>query len=106
MDCIVMLVSVKTVTGHKVRVGGEQHSGWLPESASRPLATPVRDLLFDLEIQFDGFGYLLCYASQNGELNGDTWHKTLQEAEDVALEEFRVRYEQWQESNQGSAPLL
>lgn len=101
-----MLASVKTVVGHKVRVGGEQHSGWLPKSASRPLPTPVRDLLFDLEIQFDGFGYLLCYVSQNGELYGDTWHETLAEAEDVALEEFGIRSNQWQDSNQGAAPLL
>lgn len=88
---------LKRISEHKVRIGGTQHSGWLPESASRPLPTPVRDVSFNLEIQFDGYGYLLCYVSQEGDLYGDTWHETLKEAEDVAAEEFGVRPAQWQD---------
>ena len=86
---------LKRVTEHEVRVGGEQHSGWLPQDATRPLRTPVRTLLFNIEIQFDGYGYLLCYAANDGELYGDTWHETLAEAESVAIEKFGVSNEQW-----------
>jgi hypothetical protein len=91
-----MLTSVKYIEGQMVRVGGTQHSGWLPETAAVPLPTPQRDVLFDLKIEFDGFGYLLCYKSQDGKLYGDTWHETLTEAEEVAAEMFGVRSEQWQ----------
>lgn len=92
-----MISVVKKITGHVVRVGGDQHSGWLPEGASTPLPTPARDVTFDIEIQFDGFGYLLCYESQAGDLYGDTWHETLGEAEVEAAEMFGVQPSQWQD---------
>lgn len=60
---------------------------------------PIRDVSLNLEIQFDGSGYLLCYASQEGDLYGDTWHESLNEAEEVAAEEFGVRDDQWQAIN-------
>ena len=89
---------VKKISGHKVRVGGTQHSGWLPEGAATPLPTPVRDIEFNIRIEFDGAGYLLCYVSVDGELYGDTWHETLGDAEEAALEMFGVTPGQWQES--------
>ena len=70
------------------KVGGEQHSGWLPENAATPLTIPTRELLFDLEIEElekDG-GFLLLYHSQNEELYGDTWHRNEQEAIEAANE--------------------
>ena len=91
-----MLTVIQNVSGQMVRLGGEEHSGWLPESATAPLPTQVREVLFNLEILFDGSGYLLCYSSQDGELCGDTWHETLREAEQAATNEFGVRAEQWQ----------
>ena len=91
-----MMSVVKKILGYVVRVGGDQHSGWLPEGAATPLPTHARDVAFDIEIQFDGFGYFLCYASQAGDLYGDTWHETLEEAEAEAAEWFGVGREQWQ----------
>ena len=92
-----MMSVVKKINGQRVQVGGTQHSGWLPEGAATPLPTPARDVAFNLEIQFDGFGYLLCYASEAGDLYGDTWHETLSDAEDQAAEWFGVTRAQWQE---------
>lgn len=45
--------------------------------ASIPLPTATRDVAFNIEIEFDGSGYLLCYVSADGDLSGDTWHQTL-----------------------------
>ncbi|MCA1816877.1 MAG: hypothetical protein LC746_10800 [Acidobacteria bacterium] len=92
-----MLTVVKRISGFKTHVGGTQHSGWLPAGAAKPLPTPVREVTFDLEIQFDGHGHLLCYASQGGELYGDTWHETLEDAELAAAEKFGIRPGQWQD---------
>ena len=89
---------VKKITGHVARVGGTQHCGWLPEGAAAPLPTPARDVAFNLEIQSDGSGYLLCYASEAGALYGDTWHETLDEAEEQAAEWFGVSRDQWREA--------
>lgn len=91
-----MMSVVKKVSGHVVRVGGDQHSGWLPEGASTPLPTPARAVAFDIEIQFDDSGYLLCYESREGDLYGDTWHPTLEEAEAEAAERFGVTADHWQ----------
>ena len=90
-----MLTTVKKITGHYLRVGDQEHSGWLPESAVDPLPTPQRDFIINLEIQYDGSGYLLCYESEGGELSGDTWHETLAEAEGAAVEMFDVSRDQW-----------
>jgi hypothetical protein len=91
---------VKHISGHKMQIGGAQHSGWLPEGAANPLPTPVREVSFNLEIQFDGSGYLLCYVSQEGDLYGDTWHETLKDAERAAAEYFGVKDNQWQDVQQ------
>lgn len=87
---------VKRVAGHTVRVGGTQHSGWLPGGAAEPLPTPVRGVTFGIEIDFDGSGSLLCCRSTDGSLYGDTWHETPADAEEAAGELFGVRAEQWQ----------
>ena len=92
-----MLTVVKRISGYKLRVGGTQHSGWLPAGASRPLPTPVREVTFNFEIQFDGYGYLLCCVSKEGDLYADTWHETLEDAEEAAAEQFGVTPEQWQD---------
>ena len=86
---------IKKKIGHLVRVGGAQHSGWLPDHAPTPLPTPIRDVLFDIEIQFDGSGYLLCYVSQDGSLYGDTWHETLAYAQEAAAEDFGLSDADW-----------
>jgi hypothetical protein len=88
---------VERVVGFPVRVGGEQHSGWLPARAraATPLPTPIRDVLLDIEIQYDGSGFLMCYTSQDGTVSGDTWHQSLQEAKNAASESFGVRSSDW-----------
>jgi hypothetical protein len=92
--CIVCEVVLRAV-GLPIRLGGEQHTGWLPAGAAIPLPTPIRDLIFDFEIQYDGSGYLLCYSSQDESVFGDTWHETLPEARAAALEQFGVLPEHW-----------
>lgn len=87
---------VKTIFGQRVMIGGAQHSGWLPERATIPPATPIREVALDLEIQFDGSGYNLRYVSEDRELYGDTWHETLDDAMAAAAESFGVRDDQWQ----------
>jgi hypothetical protein len=91
-----MISVVKQILGHHVTVGGDPHSGWLPEDATTPLPTPTRNVAFNITIEFDGSGYLLCYASEDGTLANDTWHQTLDDAEQAALEDFGVRADQWQ----------
>jgi hypothetical protein len=87
----------KRVLGLPVRIGGEQHSGWLPVRAAQPLPTPIRDVLMDIEIEFDGYGYLLCYQSRDGSVYGDTWHETLAEAEQTAANSLGVQPSHWRD---------
>ncbi len=86
---------VKWIVGFPFRLGGEPHSGWLPPGAAIPLPTPVRDVLLDIDIQHDGGGYLLCYSSQDGTFSGDTWHQSIEAAEQAAKEDFGVQASQW-----------
>jgi len=87
---------MKRVLGHRVMIGGERHSGWLPKGAPTPLPTATRDVAFNIEIEFDGSGYLLCFVSAEGDLSGDTWHQTLDDAMKAAFENLGVRDDQWQ----------
>jgi hypothetical protein len=86
---------VKTVFGHQMIIGGDQHSGWSPTRAATA-QSPRREVAFNFEIQSDGFGYLLCYVSEAGDLYGDTWYETLNGAMAAAAEAFGVRDDQWQ----------
>jgi hypothetical protein len=67
-----MITVVKQILGHHVTVGGEPHSGWWPRSAATPLPTPANNIAFNITIEFDGHGYLLCYASEDGALANDS----------------------------------
>ena len=91
-----MITVVKQILGHHVTVGGEPHSGWLPEGATTPLPTTARDVAFNITIEFDGSSYFLCYASEDGTLANDSWHQTLEDAEQAASENFGGRADQWQ----------
>ncbi len=86
---------IERVVGFPVRIGREQHSGWLPAGAAMPLPTPVRDLLLDIEIQYEDSGYLLCFISSDGSVYGDTWHESLEDAGQAAAECFGVQRDQW-----------
>jgi hypothetical protein len=87
--------TLKVILERPVRMGGQQHTGWLPAGAARPLPTPIRDLLFNFDIQFDGFGYLLCYVSMDDTVYGDTWHESLDQAEAAALDNFGITANEW-----------
>jgi hypothetical protein len=91
-----MLNAVKRVSGLPFQLGGEEHSGWLPAGAAVPLPTPIHNVLLDVEIQFDGHGYLLCYSARDGSTSGDTWHQSLADAEQTAEEQFGIKPSQWQ----------
>lgn len=86
---------LKVIRERPVRIGGQQHTGWLAASAGRPLPAPIRDLLFNFEIQFDGYGYLLAYVSTDATVYGDTWHESLEEAEAAALDNFGIAANEW-----------
>jgi len=90
-----MMSVVKRISGLQVKIGGEQHTGWLPAGTAEPLPMPVRLLTMDIEIIDEGSGYLLCYAAREERVYGDTWHATLADAEQAAAEEFGVEASQW-----------
>ncbi|MBU1364607.1 MAG: hypothetical protein KKE51_12395 [Gammaproteobacteria bacterium] len=77
----------------KVLVAGNQQSGWWPVTGEQ--TEPVRVMLLNFEIQFDGSGYLLCYSSEGALLYGDSWHVSENEARQAALEEFGVQPNEW-----------
>ncbi len=87
---------MKRIASVPCRFGGEPHSGWLPPGAAIPLPTPINDVLLDLEIEYDGFGYLLSYSSSDGTVFGDTWHPSMADAEQVAQQLFGIQSSQWQ----------
>ncbi len=87
---------LKRIRGLRIRVGGVEHSGWLPAGAAVPLPTPVRDLTVDIEIEHDGHGYLLCCAIREGDYCWDTWHQSLTDAELAALEQLGIQPGQWE----------
>lgn len=87
--------SVRFIKNRPITIGGKEHSGWLPAGAATPLATPVCHLLLNLEIQFDGDSYLLCYESTEGTVSGDTWHQTLSNAENAAQDMFGIASSEW-----------
>jgi hypothetical protein len=87
---------VARVSGKVVAVRGNQDSGWSPSGAPVASQAAAGAVPLDVEIQYDGSGYLLCYSSEDGFLYGDTWHGTQTEAEHVAQEDFGVQAHEWQ----------
>ncbi|AVP96827.1 hypothetical protein C7S18_06250 [Ahniella affigens] len=61
-----------------------------------PLDTPTRRVEFTVEVQIEGLGHLLCYASSDGSLYSDTWDEFQADAQCVVHEEFGVRAHEWQ----------
>ncbi len=86
---------IKRVTDVRVRFGGEEHSGWLPPGAAKPLPTPIEEVVVDLEIQSDGPGFLLCCEALDGRHSSDTWHASLAEALEAAREFFGIEPHDW-----------
>ena len=87
---------VKRISGVRVQFGGEEHSGWLPPGAAKPLPTPITQHVLDFDIQGDGGnGFVLCYESQDGQVSGDNWFSTLAEAVRAASEWYGIDPSQW-----------
>lgn len=57
---------------------------------------PIREEMFDIELHFDGSGYLLSYSTSENSLYGDSWHPSELEAKQTALDEFGVQFNEWQ----------
>jgi hypothetical protein len=89
---------IKQVRGVRFTVGGEVHSGWLPEGAAEPHQTPERVVTADVRIESDGASYfLICDGGAPPPDSWDTWHATLEEAEATAEEALGIRLEDWME---------
>jgi hypothetical protein len=86
---------IKRVLGLPFRFGGEEHSGWLPPGAAMPLPTPIEDVVLDVEIEAIEGGFIFFWQSRDGSRIGDSWHRTLQEAEEAAREELGIERDQW-----------
>jgi hypothetical protein len=83
--------------------GGEEHRGWLPDSAAQPKATPIVRAAVGFRILETSGGYLLEWSPEAGEpvpteppYAGDTWHQTLSEALDQAHVMFGLLPGHWQ----------
>src|SRR4051812_19518977 len=72
-----LMTIVKQVVGHHVSLGGEQHSGWLPQGAAMPRPTPTNDVALNITIESDGAGYNLCWVSSDRTVAGDLWYQEL-----------------------------
>ncbi len=85
-----------SIQGRYIRVGGKEHSGWLPEGFVKPRPTPERNLKFNFEIRDDGGGHFIFYhESEDGSILGDTWHETLEDAINQAQHDFGIIRADW-----------
>ncbi len=87
---------IKRLTGVSAQFGGEQHTGWLPPGAARPLPTPLRQVLLNIWIESDGgSGFLMCYEADDGSTAGDFWFASRAEAIRGAEEMLGVEASLW-----------
>jgi hypothetical protein len=86
---------VGQVLGRRVRFGGEEHSGWLPNNAVWPEPIPVRFELLDVRILGTSGGYILEWASREGDVYGDLWYETVEDAEAEAWSLFGIGKSEW-----------
>ncbi len=95
---------IRRISGWPFTFGGEDHCGWLPPEASKPMPTPRDQEVLDVQIvkQADG-GYILEWAARPSptcfELHppkiGDLWCETVEDAEASAYQNFGIRREDW-----------
>ena len=86
---------LKRASGIRLRLGGEEPTGWLPPGAARPLPTPVREVLVDIELQGDGAnGCLLIFQAQDESFCWDNWYESIQAAE-LAAQVYGVEPSDW-----------
>ena len=87
---------IKRASDIPVRIGGIEHSGWLPPNAAMPLTTRVEQVAYDLTIVDDGYGFLLCWSSRDGKHHGDLWFERIEDAKRQAEPDFGVEVGFWQ----------
>ncbi|OAI54179.1 hypothetical protein AYO47_03385 [Planctomyces sp. SCGC AG-212-M04] len=93
-----MSLVIKRIKNVSYQDGGEEHTGWLPAGAAKPLPTPVRLFVLDLTIeQVDG-GCLLIYESRDDLLASDWWYDSIEQALEGAAGMFGVLPSQWQDA--------
>ena len=80
-----------------VQFGGEEHSGWLPPGATKPLPTPIENVILDLEIEATEGSFILCWSSNDGLYSGDNWYEQLNDVVAAASDLFGVEPSQWSE---------
>ena len=88
-------MAIKRITGMPFHFEGVEHSGWLPPAAARPLPTPIKQVLLDLEIVPESNGYLLCWSSDDGSVIGDLWFERLEDAIRQAEQDFGIGESEW-----------
>lgn len=88
---------IQRVENVLVEVGGEPHSGWLPENACTPNPTPLKRYTVTVELLSDGDGEdcLLCYHSTDKEYAGDFWFENIAAAHSAALDWFGINPTDW-----------
>ena len=89
--------TIYRVDGVEMTIGGERHTGWLPEGAAEPSPTPVEKSSVDVYIVRDGTGYLLIHECHEAgkhvpPYSGDSWFATLQGAVQAAQRWFGVEF--------------
>lgn len=89
---------IKQVLAKEVQLGGREHSGWLPQSASEPLLTPTSSVLLNVRILEDVDGFILEYESHDSSFENDTWHPTIEHAEESAKSTFGIESWEWKSS--------
>jgi hypothetical protein len=86
---------VKQVLAKRLQVGGQEHFGWLPPSASQPLAIQKEQGFVDVRILEDVGGFILEFEYQNSSAANDSWHSTISEAENEAEMKFGIAPSDW-----------
>jgi hypothetical protein len=87
---------LKQILGKPIQFGGNEHSGWLPPNATLPQPTPIENAILDIRILETKGGFILEWESRNTNLSNDTWHKTIDDAENQAEYQFGIKPSEWE----------
>jgi hypothetical protein len=75
-------------------LGGQEHSGWLPEGAAAPAPTPTSEVLVDLLIEGDESGAMLYWEGRDGSQQ-DYWRESVGGAIEQAEFSWGILPEEW-----------
>jgi hypothetical protein len=77
-----------------MKLGGEEHRGWLPEGASPPLPTPEREVVVDFLIEGDDDGAMLYWHGNDGS-KWDYWRESVDGALSQAEFSWGITRDEW-----------